>query len=111
MYKSPMSYIQAAEAITKIALSDYVGIVHISGERMSVYDFTREILEAMKISTNNLIGEVMPKDRPFEFLPDTSLNNELMEKITDIKPLSIRENFEKYGNTVDKGILPKEYLK
>ncbi len=94
MYKSPLSYHQAAEIISALALSDYVGTVHISGERMSVYDFTREGMEALGVSTTGLHGVPMPSPRPDGMLPDTSLTSTLMTERTGIAPLSIRESLK-----------------
>lgn len=112
MYKSPLSYKQASEAINKLALSNFKGTIHVSGERMSVYDFTKEGMEALKISTANLIGEPMPKEKPIEFLSDTSLDNSLMYELTEIKPLSIKEGFENSKKeSIDVNALPKKYFR
>lgn len=92
MYKSPLSYWQAAETITALALSDYVGTVHISGERMSVYDFTREGMEALGVPTMRLRGVLMPIPQPEGMLADTSLNSALAQELTDIVPLRIQES-------------------
>jgi len=97
MYKSPLSYEQAAEAIVKAALLDFIGTVHISGKRMSVYDFAKECVRALKLLTENLIGEAMPSDRPVDFLPDTSLDCHLMEELIGIQPLGIKESFNKFS--------------
>lgn len=94
MYKSPLSYRQASEVIVKLALSKYRGVVHVCGKRMSVYNFTKEGMEAFNLSTKNLIGESMPEEKPLDFLPDTSLDNSLMRKLTGIEPLSVKESFE-----------------
>jgi len=112
MYKSPLSYQQASEAIVKLAMSDYKGIVHVCGERKSVYDFTKEGMEALGISTENLIGEPMPKEKPVDFLLDTSLDNSLMCELTGIQPLSVKESFESLmPKMVDTNALPKKYLR
>lgn len=95
MYKSPLSYRQASEAITALAFSRYVGAVHIGGPRMSVYDFTKAGMEALKIPTDTLVGEPMPMPRPHDFLQDTSLNCDLMRKLTHIKPKSILESLKR----------------
>lgn len=95
MYKSPLSYRQASEAITALAFSRYIGTVHIAGPRMSVYDFTRQGMEALGVSTELLVGGPMPIPRPQGFLPDTSLNYDLMGKLTRIKPKSIAESLKK----------------
>lgn len=112
MYKSPLSYHQASEATVKLAISDYKGIVHVCGERKSVYDFTKEGMEVLGISTENLIGEPMPKEKPIDFLSDTSLDNSLMQELTGIKPFSIKEGFESsMPKMIDTNALPKKYLR
>ncbi|MEF3691603.1 MAG: sugar nucleotide-binding protein [Candidatus Moraniibacteriota bacterium] len=112
MYKSPLSYKQASEAIVKIAKSDFNGIMNVSGERKSVYDFTKEGLESLGVSTEGLIEEPIPKDRPIDFLPDTSLNFSRMENLTGVHPISIRESFEKFGwQYVDKNAFSNKYLR
>lgn len=94
MYKSPLSYRQAAEIISTLAISDYLGVVHMSGQRMTVFDFTREGMEALGVPTTGLHGTLMPTPRPEDMLADTSLDNSLMQELTGIKPLSIRESLE-----------------
>lgn len=112
MYKSPLSYKQASEAITKAALSDFNGIIHVSGERKSIYNFTKEGMEALGISTENLIGENIPKEKSEEFLSDTSLDFTFMQDLTGIKPISIRESFEKFWpRQIDKNAIPGKYLR
>ena len=112
MYKSPLSYQQASEAIVKLAMSNYKGIAHVCGERRSIYDFTKEGMESLGISTDNLIGEPMPKEKPVDFLPDTSLNNSLMRELTGIEPLSVKESFESSApKMIDINALPKKYLR
>lgn len=112
MYKSPLSYQQASEAIVKLASSEYNGVVHVCGERMSVYDFTKEGMEALGLSTEDLTGEPMPKEKPVDFLPDTSLDNSLMREITGIKPLSVKEGLESsMPKMIDTNALPKKYFR
>ena len=91
MYKSPLSYIEASRISIKIALLGYIGIVHISGKRMSVFEFTKKGLEALGVATKNLSGVSMPTKRPIDFLPDTSLSFDLMKELTSISPLDINE--------------------
>ncbi|MDD2766319.1 MAG: sugar nucleotide-binding protein [Candidatus Moranbacteria bacterium] len=94
MYKSPLSYAEAAQVIDVLISSGYIGIVHISGERMSVYDFTKNGMKSLGISTSTLIGEPMPIPRPVGLLPDTSLRYDLMEQLTHIKPKSIQDELQ-----------------
>lgn len=112
MYKSPLNYEQAAQAIVELAMSDYVGTVHISGERISVYEFTRQGMEALGLSTENLVGKPMPTEKPVDFLADTSLDNSLMRKLTNVEPFSIKEGFKNSEiHPVDKNSLPSKYLR
>jgi dTDP-4-dehydrorhamnose reductase len=96
MYKSPMNVNRVAEGIIKLAFSDYIGIVHVAGPRMSVFDFIREGMEAMNVETDNLFKSSMPEGRPTEFLPDTSLDSALLTELTGIIPLGVKESMEKY---------------
>jgi dTDP-4-dehydrorhamnose reductase len=54
MIKSPMEVNQVAKVITLLACSTYVGIVHVAGEAMSVYDFYQEAMNSLGISSNHL---------------------------------------------------------
>ena len=92
MYKSPLSYKQAAEVVVKVGLSNFKGIVNVSGDKKSVYKLSKEGMQALKVSTENLIGIKMPQKRPKNFLPDTSLDFSLMIKLTKVKPLSIKKS-------------------
>jgi len=96
MYKSPLSYKQASEAIVKIAESDFIGTVHVCGPRTSVYDFAKEGMEALHIPTENLTVQPVPQEKPVDFLPDTSLDDSLMLELAGIEPLGVRESFEKF---------------
>jgi len=97
MFKSPLHVCQAAEAIVKLGFSDFVGIIHIAGPRMSVFDFTQRGLRALGCSTDNLKKELMPRDKP-KFLPDTSLNFQLMERLVGITPMGVAESFAYFGD-------------
>ncbi len=92
MYKSPLSYRQAAESIVMLAFGEFVGTIHISGQRMSVYDFTREGMEALGVPTKNLHGASMPVPLPESMLADTSLDTSLMQTLIHYVPLSIQES-------------------
>ncbi len=94
MYKSPLNYVQTSQAVIRLARSEYQGAVHVSGERMSVYEFTKRGMVALGLSTKNLIGNSMPKERPINFLPDTSLDYTLMTRLTNIVPLDIKNGFK-----------------
>lgn len=91
MYKSPLSVGEVAEVISRLAISDFVGVVHAAGPRMSVYDFCKEGLEGLGLPSENLVPVKMPEERLVDFLPDTSLNFDLMMKFTGMKPMNIKE--------------------
>ena len=96
MYKSPLSYRQASEYILRIAYSGFIGTVHISGPRMSVYEFTLQGMKSLGLPLLTLRRESIPKDRPSDFLVDTSLDAHLAEQITGIQSLSVEESFKKF---------------
>jgi dTDP-4-dehydrorhamnose reductase len=85
MIKSPMEVNQVAEAITMLACSAHVGIVHVAGPAMSVYDFYREGMHSLGISCERLSAVLMPPDllQP----RDTSLDTSLMQQLLSIEPL------------------------
>jgi dTDP-4-dehydrorhamnose reductase len=87
MIKSPMEVNQVAKAITLLAYSKYIGIVHVAGSAMSIYDFYREAMHSLEIPTERLCPAQMPTD--FLHPRDTSLNITLMKKLTKIEPLPI----------------------
>jgi dTDP-4-dehydrorhamnose reductase len=93
MYKSPLSVKEVAQASIKLAQSNYQGVVHVAGKRLSVYEFHKQALEALGVPTDNLIPTKMPIKKPIDFLADTSLDYTLMTKLTGIEPGGIKEFF------------------
>ncbi|HTK11641.1 MAG TPA: sugar nucleotide-binding protein [Ktedonobacteraceae bacterium] len=89
MIKSPMDVNQVTQAIVSLARSDYVGIVHVAGEAMSVYDFYLEAMRSLGVTSPGLFPAHMPTDFPYP--RDTSLDSSLMKKLTGIVPLSVHE--------------------
>ncbi|HMB42622.1 MAG TPA: sugar nucleotide-binding protein [Luteimonas sp.] len=87
MYKSPLEVAQAAEAVSALALSDFVGTVHAGGPRMSVYQFQREALAALGMATTNVHPVAMPHEPTLT--RDTSLNSALMIRMTRVVPRSV----------------------
>src|SRR2546429_113381 len=87
MIKSPMEVNQVAKAITLLACSEYVGIVHVAGIAMSMYDFYREAMSGLGISSEHLYPAQMPTDLPHP--RDTSLDITLMKKLTKIELLPV----------------------
>jgi dTDP-4-dehydrorhamnose reductase len=87
MIKSPMEVNQVAAAVTMLARSVYVGIVHVAGPAMSVYDFYREGMRSLGIPSERLSAVPMPPDllQP----RDTSLDTSLMHHLLSIEPLLI----------------------
>ena len=62
MIKSPMEVNQVAKTITLLACSEYVGIVHVAGVAMSVYDFYREAMSSLGLASERLHPVQMPTD-------------------------------------------------
>ncbi len=93
MYKSPIDVNQLAEIVVRESVSSFVGILHAGGKRMSVYNFKKQALEALGLSTVNLVETTTPSSHSLEMLKDTSLANTLMRKITGINPYTIEQSF------------------
>jgi dTDP-4-dehydrorhamnose reductase len=89
MFKSPMEVNQVAQGVASLALSQYIGLMHVAGPRMSVYDFYREAMEALGVSTDRLMPEHMPLHSALT--RDTSLRSNLLLRLTGIEPLTVRE--------------------
>ena len=87
MIKSPMEVNQVAKAIALLACSEYVGIVHVAGNAMSVYDFYRKAMSSLDIPLEGLHPAPMPTTLLHP--KDTSLNITLMKQLTGIEPLPI----------------------
>jgi len=67
--REPVSVI--ASMMLKVLDSDYCGVIHIGGERKTVFQYAR------RISPGKMIGELHTADVPFSVPRDTSLNVEL----------------------------------
>lgn len=90
MFKSPLSVKQVAQAVVDLTLLGYVGIAHVAGERMSVYDFHRQAMLALHVDTLKLSSCLIPSGE--DFLRDTSLDYSLWQKLTNTSPQSIGES-------------------
>ena len=89
MFKSPLGVKQVAEAVVDFSASDFTGVVHVAGERMSVFDFYYRAMKTLGVSADSLKREAMPKDAGLT--PDTSLATSLWQRLTGMTPLSIEE--------------------
>lgn len=89
LFKSPMEVTLAAEAVVTLARSGYLGTVHLSGARTSVYDFYWDALTALGVPTENLVADRLPADTPIP--RDTSLHAALMTRLTGVPVLAVRE--------------------
>ncbi|MEM9776887.1 MAG: sugar nucleotide-binding protein [Chloroflexota bacterium] len=87
MFKSPLGVEQVAQAVIDVANLDYSGILHVSGKRLSVFDFHFQAMEALGVNVSNMERTQMPKTG--EFLPDTSLKSSLWQNLTGANPKSI----------------------
>ena len=89
LFKSPMEVTLAANAVTEIALSSYVGTVHISGERTSIYAFYQDAMTFLGVPTKALYKDCLPADTTVP--RDTSLDATLMTQLTGVPVFSVRE--------------------
>jgi dTDP-4-dehydrorhamnose reductase len=90
MFKSPIHVYHAANLIAQLALSNFVGIVHIGGPRLSVFDFHQQGMSALGNPAH-----IQPVSMPVDagLLPDTSLDVTLCKQLTGFTPKSIHESF------------------
>ena len=89
MFKSPLGVLQVAQAVVDLTFLDYVGIVHVAGERVSIFDFHYQAMLALQADIRNLRSFSMPTGE--DFLRDTSLDYSLWQKLTHAVPQSINE--------------------
>jgi dTDP-4-dehydrorhamnose reductase len=95
MFKSPMDVNQVAEIAADLAKSDFVGVVHVGGPRLSVYDFMVSAIGALRGPTQLLAKCSMPLNDPkHEYLRDTSLDVSRMMKLTNSTPQPVGSFFE-----------------
>jgi dTDP-4-dehydrorhamnose reductase len=86
MYKSPLEVNEAANLMTQLISRKSRGIVHVAGERKSVYDFYLESLQSLGVNTSNLKASNMPAHSG---LPqDTSLDSSFLQQLLK-QPLSL----------------------
>lgn len=89
MFKSPLGVRQVANAVIDLSRRDYIGIVHVAGQRKSIYEFHHEAMCALKVNIRNLKSCKMPTDKGF--LQDTSLDSSMWQNMTRTKPESIQD--------------------
>jgi dTDP-4-dehydrorhamnose reductase len=99
MYRSPMHVRQVAAISVQLAISEFKGIVHVAGPRMSVADFVKEGLEAMELPTDRVIGVPKPDD-PITYPADNSLDTSLMQELTHVAPMAVLESFRAYNGQI-----------
>lgn len=87
MFKTPVEVNQLAAMVDAVAASDYRGVLHACGVRMSVYDFVKEALEALGVSTDHLEQASMGRDTHEDGLVDTSLDANIITTRFGFKPL------------------------
>jgi dTDP-4-dehydrorhamnose reductase len=81
MFKSPLEVNQAARIIMKLIEAERTGIIHVAGERKSVYEFQLEAMQALGANVERLQPVQMPYNS--EMPRDTSLTISLMRQLED----------------------------
>ena len=89
VYKSPLGVKQLAQAVVDVATSQFTGVLHVAGERMSVYDFYQQAMTTLGMDTSNLLAEAAPLSPTL--LKDTSLNVSKWTELFGATPMSVRE--------------------
>ncbi|GCE47647.1 dTDP-4-dehydrorhamnose reductase [Thermosporothrix hazakensis] len=93
MIKSPLDVNQAAEAIAQITLSNYIGVVHVGGVAMSVYDFYHTAMQTLQVPCEGLSASMMPADSTMP--KNTSLDIRLMKGLTGVRPYTVQEALQR----------------
>lgn len=102
-YYSPINAKVLADAIYKLLNLKLNGIINISGERLSRYEFALKIADKFNFN-KNLINKIdynsikLKAKRPY----DSSLNNEKAKDILKFNFDDIDYNLNKFKNTIDK---------
>jgi dTDP-4-dehydrorhamnose reductase len=78
-FRSPILAKDLASTIWKLIDTNYIGIIHVGGERKSIYDFYKELAEKLKLDSS-FIKPNSILDNSQNIAPDTSLNTELVKK-------------------------------
>ncbi|MBN8474884.1 sugar nucleotide-binding protein [Sulfuritalea sp.] len=93
MYKSPIEVNQLAQVIVWASRSSFKGVLHVGGDRISVFDFVRKALTGMGEDPTRLIPERIPSNAPPELLADTSLDCSLLAQVFNEKPVRVEDAF------------------
>lgn len=93
MYKSPLGVKQIARGVIDFTYSAYTGVIHIAGERLSIYKFQRQAMLALGVDVSKLMPNQMPTDVD-GFLPDTSLNSDLWQAQMRVKSTGIIDTLQ-----------------
>ena len=89
MFKSSTEVNQLAEIISTVSTSDFRGVLHACGKRLSVHDFFKQALAVLGERTDLLESDCIPENAPSEYLVDTSLDSSLLRKEFGFKPTSM----------------------
>ena len=76
MYRSPILVDDLAKICWRLAGSDFRGIIHVAGERKSIYEFSQEVLNKNGFNAS-LVKPSSYKQSGLVVSPDTSLNTAL----------------------------------
>ena len=89
MYKSPLGVQQLAEAVASLNTSSLTGILHVAGPRMSVLEFHRAGMVALRQDSRKLVGTAMPESADVQ--RDTSLSASRWRALSGSGGLSVAE--------------------
>lgn len=85
MYRSPILVDNLADACWKFVNKNFSGIIHIAGQKKSIFEFNREMVKRLGINPNFIKADSIKKSC-LNVAPDTSLNTKLAKKIISFLP-------------------------
>jgi dTDP-4-dehydrorhamnose reductase len=91
MFKSPVEVNQLADIIENVSLSDFKGVLHAGGARMSVYEFFKQLLAVLGNESGSLLRDHIPESPAPECLVDTSLDSKLLRDLFEFEPVTLED--------------------
>lgn len=80
MYKTPVDVESLAKACWKLIDNDFRGIIHVAGEKESVFEFSKRRSREVNIGDSNIVSKDI-NIYDSNITPDTSLNTDLFKEI------------------------------
>jgi dTDP-4-dehydrorhamnose reductase len=86
-YRTPVSANYASNAIWKISLSDFKGIIHLAGvTRLNRYELAKDLIENLKVEKKHLLRKISSNTSEYPRPKDVSMKTDNLQQIINIQP-------------------------